>query len=259
MGTHQAKDCKQRKLQHCKDCHIYIRRFSDHSSICANKKWVYDVYYNLYAAIPLERCNIGFNTDVRFYTNENWRKSCEGVDAYSTSSGIYFRFVTDKDLSVYSNSFVHARILIVVKDAEDKLMQKLVLMTSKTKMMIATSMDQPFNCENAMQYEGDTSLILAVSGDCNPVISISVYPKNGLARHHALHYDSAAKEFQVPDELKIGAATSAPTATQPCNTVAVYCRKTIDAMNVTSRSNTPMIMHNNVVRNGILVNVKTRM
>lgn len=217
MGSHPSTDCKERKLEHCKDCHIYIRHFSDHTTVCANKNWIYDVYDNLYVAMPLQRCNIGFDCDVRFYMNENWRKASEGVDAYSTSNGIYLRFATDKDLSLLSNSFGHARIVVVVKDNNGNLIQKLTLMTSKTKMMLAVSMNKPFDQADG---KSDASLILAVSG--NPRISISLFPKNGLARHHDLRFDSVTKEFHIPDELKIEAATPLSETAQPCTTVAVH-------------------------------------
>lgn len=222
MGPHASKDCNQRKLQHCSDCHIYIRHCSDHTSVCSKKSWIYDVYDELYARMPLQRCNIGFNQEVRFFMNDIWRKSYEGIEAYSANNGIYFHFATDRDLTVQSNRFVHGRILIIVKDMDGAFKQKLVLMTSKTKMILATVMDQPFNLSNAKQFTGDTSLILAVSGDCDPVITISLFPKNGRARHHDLCFDSAMKAFQIPDELKIVTAGSTPTdAQQPCTTIAI--------------------------------------
>lgn len=153
MGAHHSKDCSQRKLWHCSDCHIYIRHCSDHSPVCSNKNWVYDAYNELYARSPLQRCNIGFDQNVRFYMNEIWRKSCEGLEAYSTCNGIYFRFATDRDLEIHSNKFVHGRILVVVKDLDGTFKQKLVLMTSKERMMTAIDINQQFHVANAQRYE----------------------------------------------------------------------------------------------------------
>lgn len=221
MGLHHSKDCNERKPQHCTECHMFIRYCSDHNPVCENKHWVYDVYTDLYVKTPLERCNIGFNCDFRFYQNEVWRKPVEGIDAYSTGNGIFFRFKTDKDIAVLSNGFVHARILVVVKDTNGTFNQKLVLMTSTLKMMVATLIDEPFNRTKCAQ-EGDTSLILAMSGENSPSISISLFPKSGLARHHEVRYDNETKTFQIPDELKIDTVMSLAAAAQQCTTVAVY-------------------------------------
>lgn len=217
MGSHHSSDCNERKLQHCMDCHIFIRHCSDH-----NKRWVYDIYDQLYVSMPPERCNIGLNCDFRFYHNDTWRKPNEGIDAYSTGNGIYFNFKTDKDIALLSNGFVHARILIVVKGANGEFHEKLVLMTSKMKMLLAASINKPFNRASALQTQTDTSMILAVSGDSSPNLSISVFPKNGSARHLDIRFDSATQSFQIPDELKVETAMSAVATTQQCTTVAVY-------------------------------------
>lgn len=214
MGAHHFKDCNPRKKQHCSDCHMNIRNYSDHSSVCSNKNWIHDVYSDLYVRVPLQRCNIGFNCDVRFYMNEMWRKSTEGVDAFSPATGMLFRFVTDRDLRVLSNSFVHGSILVIVKDIDGTFKQKLVLMTSKKKMMLTIAINQPFDPTNAKQFELDTSLILVVSGDRDPAISISLFPINGQARHHEIRFDSATQAFNIPDELKIDTAMPVSAVTQ---------------------------------------------
>lgn len=223
MGSHASEDCGERKLQHCKDCHMYIRHSSDHGSVCANKGWIYDIYDGLYASMPRQRCNIGIDSDFRFYYDDTWRKPVEGIDAYSMTNGIYFRFKTDKDISLLSNGFAHARILVVVKGADGSFSQKLVLMTSLKKMMIAIPIDVLFDRANAKQtHQSDTSLILAVPGECNPVISISLFPVNGEARHYDIRFDNATQTFAIPDELKIEAVMPTVNAAEHCTTVAQF-------------------------------------
>lgn len=222
MGSHLSSDCNERKLQHCVDCHIYIRHCSDHSPICSNKRWIYDLYDQLYVSMLPERCNIGFNYDFRFFQNNIWRKSNEGIDAYSSGNGIYFNFKTDKDISLLWKGFVHARILIVVKGANGELHEKLVLMTSKMRMLLATSINKPFNRATALRTQTDTSMILALASESFSVITISVFPKKGAARHLEIRFDSATQTFVIPDELKIDTAMSAVASAQNCTTVAVY-------------------------------------
>lgn len=223
MGSHASKDCAERKLQHCKDCHVFIRHSSDHGSVCANKGWTYDVYDELYVSMPRERCNIGIDCDFRFYYENTWRKPVEGIDAYSTTNGIYFRFKTDKDISLLSNGFARARILVVVKGTDGSFSQKLVLMTSQRKMMIAIPLNMPFDHANAKHtYQGDTSLILTVPGECNPAISISLFPVNGQARHYDIRFDNATQTFAIPNELKIEAAMPTVQVAGNCTTVAQF-------------------------------------
>lgn len=224
MGDHHSKDCNQRKMQHCSECHVYIRHFSDHSLVCSNKNWIYDVYDDLYVRMPLQRCNIGFDSSIRYYMNDSWRKPTEGTEAFSTSTGIYFRFVSNLDLELHSNKFVHARVLVIVKYSDGTFKEKLVLMTSKNRMITAIAVNQPFQIANAERCEHDTSLILAMSTEISPVVTISVFPINGSARYHQIRFDCATDAFQIPAELTIGPAVSAPeaAAASASMTVAVY-------------------------------------
>lgn len=121
-----------------------------------------------------------------------------------------------------SNAFAHARILVVVKDASGEFQQKLVLMTSKARMLLANPINEPFERSTAVRTQTDTSMILAVSSESNPVISISVFPKSGVSRHSDIRFDSATKTFLVPDELKISTAMSVVASAQQCTTIAVY-------------------------------------
>lgn len=89
-------------------------------------------------------------------------------------------------------------------------------------MLLATSINKPFNRTTALRAQTDTSMILAVASESSPVISISVFPKNGAARHLEIRFDSATQTFVIPDELKIDTAMSAVASAQQCTTVAVY-------------------------------------
>lgn len=89
--------------------------------------------------------------------------------------------------------------------------------------MIAIPIDMLFDRANAKHtHQGDTSLILTVPGECNPVISISLFPVNGEARHNDIRFDNATQTFAVPHELKIEAAMPTVNAAEHCTTVAQF-------------------------------------
>lgn len=96
-------------------------------------------------------------------------------------------------------------------------------MTSQKKMMIAIPIDMLFDRANAKHtHQSDTSLILTVPGECNPVISISLFPVNGETRYYDIRFDNATQTFAIPDELKIEAAMPTVNAAEHCTTVAQF-------------------------------------
>lgn len=197
---HGSKDCPERKPEHCPDCHIFIRICSDHSSVCGMRTWKYKKYEHLYVAEPSERCVIGFNSSFRFLKDGSWRKGNESMDMLSPISGALFRFKTDKDLALLSNTYVPVRIVIVVK-AGGTCEEKLLLMTSKQRVMVATTLNRTFDREDEV-HERNTTLVLAAFGT-GLVITVSVQPQKGELRTYELPFDELTKAFAIPEHLNV--------------------------------------------------------
>lgn len=130
--------------------------------------------------------------------NGCWRKGSDGIDLYSPVTGAFFQFKSDYDLSFLSHGFVGVRIMIVVKDSGG-IFEKLLLVTSKTQMIVAARVNNAFNQNNALNRH--TALILAMSADENPAININLFPKNKPARQYVIRYEKRTKMFQIPDGL----------------------------------------------------------
>lgn len=140
--------------------------------------------------------------------NGCWRKGYDGIETYSPVTGAFFQFKSDYDLSFSSHEFVGVRIMIVVKESGG-LFEKLLLVTSKTQMIIAVRVDNAFDRNHALNRH--TALVLAMSADENPAINVNVFPKNKPARHYVVRYDKQTKMFQIPDGLSTQSIGSTST------------------------------------------------
>lgn len=169
--------------------------------------WIFNPYSDLYVAVPKERAIISFDSGFRFLKDSSWRKGADDFEMYSPASGAFFRFKSEQDLSLFANGFVPVRISIVVKES-DEFFEKLVLLTSKTQMILAKPMNRVFNRNCAIASERRNTLVLALSAKDNPTMNICVLPKIGDARHYRLCYNNATKMIDIPSGLLFDGSAS---------------------------------------------------
>lgn len=212
--SHPSSDCPERKPEHCAECHAFIVHSTDHSSVCGSKTWSYSKYVNLYASQPKERCILGFSVPFRFLTNGNWRKGNDGLELCSSQSGAFFRFKGESDLSLLSTSYAPVRIIVIVKDKvgeNEVFREKLLLLTSPQRLMVATDLDRPF--DGAISPH--STLVLAV-GATNLAIDITVFPPASPVRSHHLLYDGT--RFVIPDDINVMTSIAPTDATNVLRT-----------------------------------------
>lgn len=202
---HASTDCPERTEQHCHDCHAYIRVCSDHTSVCGTKTWLYEKYAELYVNQPKQRFVLSVNAPFRFLMNKCWRKGTDGLNMYSPATGAFFQYKSEYDLTLLSNRFVGIRIVVVVKES-GRFVEKLVLLTSKTKLIVAAQVDNEFNRNNAHHVDWHTTLYLAMSGKDKPIININAFPNGKMARQFVLQYDQDTKRFKIPVGLDVNVA-----------------------------------------------------
>lgn len=203
-GSHHSKECSERKPEHCEDCHAFINNCSDHTSVCSQKTWIFKKFEKVYAKPVHERCIIAMNTPFRLLKDGCWRKANEGMEMISPEIGAFFSFKSDRDLSFSTSSFVPMRIIIVVKDKSGIFAEKLMLLTCKKQVIVATEVNKAFDRIAAKgTHEWCTSLILAVSAIDNPSITINVFPTNKPVRKHDILYDLEEDKFYIPEDLSI--------------------------------------------------------
>lgn len=180
---------------------MFVVHPSNHTAICASKHWLYNKFDALYAQVPTERFVISTDFPIRFLKDGCWRKATDGVDFCSQDA--FFGFKSDKDLGMSSTKFVPIRIAVVVKETlSESLVEKLVLLTSKTQLMVAVSADKIFG-RNSFANNRLNTLVLAVPEE-NPQIVLNVFPKNKPPRQYFIRYNEAAKKFDIPNGMKIG-------------------------------------------------------
>lgn len=118
----------------------------------------------------------------------------------SSPSGAVFQFSTDSDLSLCTTTYAPVRIIIVVKDDDESevFREKLLLVTSPQRMVVATDLDRIFD-RNA-HVSTHTTLVLAVA-QTGLIIDVNVFGSN--PRNYMLVYNG--DRFEIPDGLNITA------------------------------------------------------
>lgn len=161
----------------------------------------------MYVKAPKERFLISTNTPIRFLKDGCWRKAADGIDLISPESGAIFRFKSDKDFGLFANDFAPIRIGIVIKDKlTDKFVEKLVLLTAKTKIVVAEQVENEFYRNSDNNYRFST-LVLALSAEDNPELDVKEFPKGKNVRNYSLRYNQMAKKFDIPTGIGIGSVS----------------------------------------------------
>lgn len=117
-GSHASSDCPERGEQHCPDCHALILEVVDHTSVCAQKGWVFKKYANLYAKPLKERLIISTSSPFRYLKNACWQKPEDQLELYSPGNGAFIQFKSSHDISLSTTRFEPIRIVVVVKQKE---------------------------------------------------------------------------------------------------------------------------------------------
>lgn len=204
LGSHDSNDCVERLPQHCRECHVFIRHASDHAQLCENKSWVHNMYHDLYVQMLKERCIISFNSPFRFLHDGTWRKGIEDLEMFSPATGAFFRFKTDSDLSLYTTRYEPIRIIVVVKEQDGTFREKLLLLTSRRRLMVAKQLNGLFDRAKAKNtFENNTTLILVISAQDNPRFTVNVLLPNNTIRQYEVQYSNATEKFDIPEGLDI--------------------------------------------------------
>lgn len=214
LDSHDSNDCAERSPLHCPECHIFIRHTSDHAQVCENKSWVHDMYHDLYVQMLKERCIISFNSPFRFLHDGTWRKGIEDLEMFSPVTGAFFRFKSDKDLSLYTTRYESIRIIVVVKERNGTFREKLLLLTSRRQLMVAKQLNGLFDRSKAKNtHERNTTLILVMSVNDNPRLTVNVFPPNNPVRQYEVQYSNATEKFDIPEGLDIKLLSNVLNAT----------------------------------------------
>lgn len=198
---HSTEDCPERKPQNCPRCHVFIKNFSDHSTLCDLKTWVFKPFPGIYAKPPVERLIVGCNKPIRFFLGGIWKKPSDSEEMFSAESGILVRFKNESDFAILTGKFAPIRIALVVKEGS-KFFVKLMLLASQKRFIVATNVHQLFDRNTAAKsHTRKTTLIVAVSSTDNLCFDIMTLRPNELANRHELRYDETNKKFLIPEEL----------------------------------------------------------
>lgn len=146
---------------------------------------------------------IGFNVPFRYLKNEGWLKSSDGLELCAPQSGAMFRFTSANDLSLFTTGYAPIRILIVVKDSSgERFTEKLLLLSSMNRVLIATSLNKPFDRTSAENTRSATLILAASAANLN--VSVHIFPKGHAPTvEYDLQYNEAEATFNIPDNFKI--------------------------------------------------------
>lgn len=211
FGNHLSADCPDKKNEHCPDCFVFIKKCSDHLTVCGLKQWLFKPYEHLYVKPPKERCIISVSSPVRFLKDGCWRKCSDGIELLSVANEALLEFRSERDLCLLSTEFAPIRIIVVVKQRvgyQDVFREKLMLLTSRKQMIVAKELDKIFDRNATAEYhDWFTTLILVVAAKDNPVFTLNVFPLRDTTRNYEIQYDAQTNNFVIPNGLLLKANT----------------------------------------------------
>lgn len=216
-GSHASSDCPERGEQHCPDCHALILEVVDHTSVCAQKGWVFKKYANLYAKPLKERLIISTSSPFRYLKNACWQKPEDQLELYSPGNGAFIQFKSSHDISLSTTRFEPIRIVVVVKQKEgnaETFAEKLLLYTTQESIIAAFALDNRFDRNATEASKRDVSLYLAVSSEDRPVFTLNVFPSKRPARSYTLRFDENDKMFIIPSAAKLDGTSASNDAYQ---------------------------------------------
>lgn len=202
FGAHHSKECEQGKLGNCFECHVPIQKADDHAPLCTMTHYFRSEQVRKYVKIPSVRCILSFKSPINVLQNGSFRMAQSGLRLFSDMADSYFKFESDRVMAVMTTGYTRIRLPIIVEDDGDTSKEKLVLITSTDRAIVAVNGARTIAENNYIgDYEHNTPLVLSMK---NPIgLSIEVNSAGGNTRTFEIAYRQDIKKFQIPAELDI--------------------------------------------------------
>lgn len=202
FGAHHSKECEQGKLENCFECHVPIRKSDDHASLCTVKQYFRSEQVNKYVKIPSIRYILSFKFPIGILLNGSFQMVQSGLAVISEMSDSYFKFESDKKLIVMTTGYTRIRLPLIVEDETGTLKEKLVLITSTDRAIVAVNGARTIVENNYIgDYNHNTPLVVYMKNPSD--LSVEVNSAGGNVRTFEIAYRKDTKKFQIPFQLDI--------------------------------------------------------
>lgn len=204
----------RRGTERCYECHTTIRREDDHLQGCTFKKLLFSTHVDRYVSIPVIRCAIYSKTDFQYIsggTNINFEPNKQ---LFSAIADVYMKSASRMQVSLLTTGFTRVRLPIVVAEEvgrETTLTERLVLMTSQDRTIVAANSGRIVSAENAVKgYEHSTPVVLYLHHDRNEDASlmVEVFGTGGQYIRYPIEYRQ--KKYTIPTDLDVHTKTFKP-------------------------------------------------
>lgn len=200
-GAHHSPDCCQRILSNCFECHVPAKYVADHAQSCSVKQWFTSEKIDRYVKIPCVRCVVSFESAVQIVMNENFEMPQSGLRLFSAMSDTFYKFESNKKVVLLTTGYTRIRLPVIMEDSSGIFMEKLVLLTSIDRSIVAVKGSRPVTKFTMLDgYEHNTSLVLCAD---NKKANFSVEVHGGSQRvlKYEIIYNQATKKYIVSDQL----------------------------------------------------------
>lgn len=186
FGAHHWTKCQRADLSNCFECHVPARLVADHALMCSVKNWYASVPVEKYVKIPSERCILSFQMPIHILLDGNVCKPSAGMVLFSSMADTYFKFETAKKIALLSTGYTRIRLPIVVEENPIQLTERLVLMTSHDRAIIAAKSSRQINEHSiGSEYEHNTPLVLYMLEKPGNIM-VTVHGAGGMVQYHEI-------------------------------------------------------------------------
>lgn len=180
----------------------------DHAKSCGARSWFRSVkYMDMYVKMSAVRAMIEFNKPICYELNGSFIKATPEAELFSQMADVHFKFVSESKIELTTTGFTRIRLPVFVRDKNGAYTERLVIMTSHDRTIVAANSSRPVNQANALTgFEHNTPLLLLVQ-DGSTMVSVDVH-SGGNIDTYKMH--SIGEKFVIPNDLDVKAQTFVP-------------------------------------------------
>lgn len=207
FGAHHGEYC-EKILQRCFECHVVAKKEVDHAKGCGARTWFRsEMYVDMYVKMSAVRATIDFGKPIFYELNGGFVKAKPEAELFSGMADIHFKFVSESKIELKTTGFTRIRLPIIVRDKDGGFIERLVIMTSHDRTIVAANSGRLVSQSNVLSgFEHNTPLLMCVQ-DGETTVSVGVH-SGGTINTYEIH--SIDGKFVIPNDLDVRAQKFVP-------------------------------------------------
>lgn len=157
----------------------------------------------MYVKTPAVRATISFDNPIYYALHGQFVGAKAGIELFSGMADVLVKFVSQFAIVLQTSGFTRIRLPVIVHE-KDRFIERIVLMTSHDRTIVAANSSRLVNQSNVLnEFEHNTPLLLLLDNGCAK-ISVDVNSGGNIHKYNIGVTSTAdGKKFQIPNDLDV--------------------------------------------------------